>query len=237
MKKILISLLILTMLFSLAACGKDDDTVTDGDNTVASQADGAQNEDVGDDTSDAAFEYTGNYLDDHLNGDYSITYKMMSGETGGETTEFELKMIHTSEGYYTMMSEGAETLYIKNGDNYDLYEGDSENGFTYIEGMSMTEDDVKSYTQAFLGYMSAYEEIEDSLKKSGSVTIAGRDCDKYYYEDSALGSKIKTEYCIDKETGICMKYFVEGSSFGEGGSYQFECTELLTSGVSLPSYN
>lgn len=162
---------------------------------------------------------------------------MTSSETGENDTSYSVKMMRTSEGYYAMLGEGTEMLYIKNGDKYDMYIGDSENGFEPYAGVTLSEDEVTAQTQAFLGYMSAYSGFGDLLKNSGNVTIAGRNCIKYRYDYTILGASAKAEYCIDKETGVCMKYFVEGNSGGESGSYHFECTEFKTSGVVLPKHN
>lgn len=235
MKKIIICICTLALLLSLAACGTGEKTPSENagnDNT--SQTDPSKTDDK---SEDSAFDYTGNYIDVHLKGDYSITYKMMSSEAGEDDTSYSVKMMRTSEGYYAMLGEDTEMLYIKNGDKYDMYMGDSENGFEPYAGVTLSEDEVKAQTQAFLGYMSAYSQFGDSLKNSGNVTIAGRSCIKYSYDYTALGASAKAEYCIDEETGVCMKYFVEGKSGGESGSYQFECTEFKTSGVALPKHS
>ncbi len=224
MRKFIATLSLLAILFSLTACGfAGEDSLFD--------MEGKNDEDV-----DAEFAYTEDYIDEHLKGDYSITYKMTYNEKGVESTSYQVKMMHNSEGYFIYMGEDSGMLYIKNGENYDLYIGDSTNGYEYLEGVSYTEEEVKSYAQAFLGYMSAYSQFEDGLNKKGTETIAGRSCEKYSYEFTWLGSKLNYDYYIDKETGVCMKYYVEGSYQGEGGNYQYECTEFKTSGIVLPSY-
>ncbi len=225
----------LVLLLSFAACGNSEKTSGDNNsNTDASQTDPSNPINSIDDT---AFNYTGNYINDHLKGDYSITYKMISSETGEDDTNASVKMMRTNEGYYIKIDEDSEMMYIKNGDKYDMYLGDEENGFELCEGISFNEEDVIAQTQIFLGYMNAYSQWDDSLKKDGSENIAGRSCDRFSYEYGVLGTKAKAEYCIDKETGVCLKYYIEGSSGGEGGSYQFECTEFRTNGITLPKYN
>lgn len=209
MKKFTLCILAIIMVVSLSACG------TDSAEKDTSQAD---KQTPSGSTEGASFDYTGDFIDDHLNGDYSITYKMLSSETGAENSSYEVKMMRTSEGYYAMLGKDTEMMYIKNKDKYDMYIGDSENGFEKMPEISLSEHEVKAQTQAFLGYMSAYSQFEESLKSTGSVTIAGRSCKKYSYDYNILGNKAKAEYCIDKETGVCMKYFIEGSAGGESGS-------------------
>lgn len=222
MKKLIVCMCTLGLLLSLVACGTGGKTPTDNPDNGKEE--------------ETTFDYTGNYIDDHLRGDYSITYQMLSSDSEEGDASYSIKMMRTSEGYYVMLGEDTEMLYIKNGDKYVMYIGDSENGFEPYADVTLTEDEVKAQTQAFLGYMSAYTQFEDSLKNNGSVSIAGRNCIKYSYDYNALGVSAKAEYCIDKETGVCMKYYLEGKSGGEGGSYQFECTEFKTSGVALPKY-
>lgn len=246
MKKLLSLMLAAMMLASLSACGNkekkqpESSSNKDTSQTVQKNADAVGEEEIIDDDAnidDAAFDYTEDYIDDHLKGDYSITYKMTSSDTGEDDSDLLIKIMRSDEGYFAMMGEETQMLFIKNGEKFDMYTGDIENGFEKVPGVSYDENQVKAQTQTFLGYMSAYSEWSDLLEKNGSITIAGRNCERYSYEFNMFGTKAKSEYCIDKETGVCMKYFVEGRSGGEGGSYQFECTEFITSGVALPAYN
>lgn len=230
MKKIIICMCTLALLLSLVACGKKEKTQSENTDKGST----SQNED---ENGDSTFNYNENYINDHLKGDYSITYKIISSETGEDDTNYIVKMMRTSQGYYIMMGEDTEMLYIKNGDQYDMYLGNNESGFEQYTDIKFSENEVKAQTQSFLGYMLAYSQYSDSLKNSGNATIAGRSCDKYSYNYIVLGASAKAEYYIDKETGVCMKYFVESKSGGESGSFQFECIEFKISGVVLPKYN
>lgn len=226
MKKIAMFLLVLVMMLSLVACKGGKDPVVGPD--------GGDNQPVGGE--EESFNYNDEYIAKHLNGDYLISYKLTTTDSADSGSDFTILMMHNSEGYYIKISEDTEILYLKNGDMYDMYLPNGDNQFEKIPDISYTEEDVKTQSQAFMGYMSAYSTFSDYLKKSGSATVAGRSCIKYKYDYSAFGVKVKGEYCIDKETGVCLKYVFEGSSGGEIGSYQFECTEFKTRGISLPSH-
>lgn len=223
MKKLLCCLLALILILSLAACGGAEKPSEDPGEQI--------------DPGTEKFEYGTDYINSKLAGDYSISYKVSSTESKEETLTYTTTMIHTSAGYYLSMGGDSQLLFIKNGDSYDMYMYDSENGFEKVDGMTLSEDEVKTQTFAFSGYMTSYAQFEDSLKKVGSQTIAGRSCDAYAFDYSGLGVAMKYEYCIDKATGVCMKFQISASTSEGSGQYTFECTEFLTSGVSLPAYN
>lgn len=71
-----------------------------------------------------------------------------------------------------------------------------------------------------------------TFKKAGSITIAGRQCTKYTWRDSASagGNSISVQetICIDNETGICMKLEAAGSANGDSESGSFEVKKFLT---------
>jgi hypothetical protein len=233
MKKKLALLLAIIVTACLVACNKPASKTPSDDKDSEPTSQSGENSPT---NGDAAFDYSTDYIDDHLKGDYSIAYKITSKENNGESFEYTVKMMRTSEGYYVSMDKDTELLFIKNGDKYTMYVGDSENGLQPYGDATLTEEDIKSQAQVFLGYMSNYNEFKDELKRDGSETIAGKSCEKYVYNYSAQGSQLKFEYFIDKETGVCMKFFIEGSNQEGSGQYTFECTEFKTSGVTLPQH-
>ena len=216
MKKFIVVLLVVVLTLSfLTACGGNIPLLPGMDGLGSGNFD---------------FENPQDYIKENLKGDYAITFKMDS-----DGTVTYMKNIHTSQGYY-FSSYNWEELFIKNGDQYDAYSGSLAEGFNYA-GYQASEQEVENSASAFMMYASVYSQFSSMLKKDGSVTIAGRSCEKYSYEISLMGASVKYEYCIDKETGICLKFAFEGSAEGESSSANFECIEFKTSGISLPSYN
>ena len=238
-KRVWIFLMTLTFTLILIACGKSKETTPSaGDSStkkpeVSATVIPTVSPDITS-PSVADFNYDSAYIDEHLKGDYSITYKISSSGTGETTAIYDIKMMHTDEGYYISLDEGTEMLYIKNGDKYTLYMGNTKDGFIAYGEPTLTEEEVKSQSQMFLSYMTIYGDFKDQLIIDGSEVVAGRDCDRYDYD--YLGSKLKYEYYIDKETGVCMKFYIEGSGTEGFGQFTFECTEFITSGVTLPKY-
>ena len=221
-KKILFLFLIPALIFTFTACGGMNSTgggnTTDADNN-------------------SAFEY-GNgkdYITEHLKGDYSITYKYT---VSGSPESLVATSTRTSEGYYYNYG-GMEALFIKNGDKYDTYQGSAEDGFVkvdFIDPVTQKElEDEMAFNLVF-GFMNQYADNTSNMKKSGTATVADRDCDKYTFSYSGIGGAVKYSYYIDKETGVCLKWNYDAAAGGQTAALTFECTEFKTSGVSLPNY-
>ena len=185
------------------------------------------------------FEYGQDYIAQNLKGDYSITYKYsISGQD-------DLIMTHTktSAGYYYNYM-GMEGLFVKNGDKYDTYQGSAETGFTKVDFMDpLTEEEVKNDSMYSLvygmidGFMIQYGNDTSGMKKDGTATVAGRNCEKYTFQIAGMGAAYKYSYYIDKATGVCLKWDYDVAAGGQAASMTFECTEFKTSGVTLPSYS
>lgn len=252
MKKIITLILAMTMILSLASCsnimvddkqGEDNQQVSQdnkNDNKNDNENDSAndnQNENPDNENTDTDT-YGEKYISDHLKGDYSITYKITVKDNSNDEEGLTVTSMKTKYGYYFNIY-GAEMLYIKSGDKYDQYMGDGAGGFSKMTDEQITEEEVKSAAESVTSYMVNYEEFKDEMKKIGSETVAGRSCDKFSFEESSFGLVAKFEYCIDKETGVCLKYTIESKVSGETGAYgyNFECTEFKTSGVTLPKHN
>ena len=253
MKKILAIMLVLILALSfVTACGGNGGNSNtaggnsrEDNNKPSTSSDGNSDESKNDSKSDEGdstkpdsnssgdkFEYgnPADFIANNLKGDYSITYKYT---IGGAEESFEITCARTSEGYlYRTM--GIEYLYIKNGDKYDMYLGSSAMGYMKID--TMTDEDVLDTLTMFTGFMTSYGDNVSDLKKDGSETIAGRNCDRYTFEADGFGVKVSYIYCIDKATGVCMKFVYDITTAGEAAGLTFECIEFKTSGVTLPDY-
>lgn len=238
--------LVVVLIVVIAVAGKKDKPGNGGDNgggggigSFFNQGGNEENGNNGNNSSGGdAFQYGSDYIAEKLKGDYSITYKYSVSGADGSDDAMTSKYIRTSDGYY-MAYSGLEMLYIKDGDMYDTYMGSEAEGFTKMDFMDpISKEEVESNMGLVGGFMSQYSAWDKSdMKRDGSETIAGRKCEKYTYSASAFGSAVKYSYCIDKDTGVCLKYSFDVSAIGQGaGSMTFECTEFKTHGVSLPNY-
>ena len=180
-----------------------------------------------------SFEYGQDYINNNL-GDYLLVFNVKSYENGeSDSTSIEIRK--TKAGYY-MSSGGSETLFIKNGDKFDVYMG--SDGEFEKSGMQYDEDMVHAMMNVYTMYMSSYASYGSELTKVGTDTVAGRKCDKYSYEFTypMYNYKYVYSYYIDKATGVGLKHTMELKGEGKKMGYEFEATKFETSGVSLPAY-
>lgn len=87
---------------------------------------------------------------------------------------------------------------------------------------------AKGASAGIIGYMGFYSSLSGDALKS-TATIAGRACDKYTIKETAAASTYSLEVCIDKATGVCLKYAASGAVPNARASYSIECTEFNTS--------
>ena len=178
------------------------------------------------------FTYGQDYINKNLAGDYWIIYSITRYENG-DSESITAEVRRTSKGYYYAYDD-FEMLFIKNGNGYDWYYGYDGD---FQPWGTATEDEATMHMGMGLGYMNAYSSYGSSMERSGSETVAGRDCAKYVYNYNYpfAAYKYKYTYCIDKKTGVCLKVTIEVQGQGQKAGYEFLCTKFQTSGVSLPS--
>ena len=244
MKILAIALAIVLVLPIVSACGGRNNEVADLLNALSSivpdsldignSSESQSQSQSGNSNSEDTFEY-GNgkdYVAKNLTGDYSITFRVF---TSGSEDYNEITCMRTSNGY-CISTFGTTVLYVKNGDKYDTY-FDSDNGFYKIDFVEpKSEEEIQSELSLIYSLMTHYSDTS-SLTKDGTETVAGRNCDRYKVGAAGFGVAIGATYCIDKATGVCLKYTLNMAEGGEIASLTFECTEFITSGVKLPAYN
>ncbi|MEA4832911.1 MAG: hypothetical protein VB118_09905 [Oscillospiraceae bacterium] len=255
MKKLLAALLCITIVLMFAGCSalkidfgggktKDNDDQngvltnenTHQDNGEATYQDGEEDTlQNGENDEDSEFAYNNEYISDHLGSDYSVTYNFTYYENNEETGTAVVSIKKNETGYYYELNDGGEFMYLKEGDGYVLCTKDEETGkFSKLEGITLTEDEVKNSAEAVFSFMSYYQDYEDDLSSKGTDTVCGRTCDKYVLNAADWGVSSTIEFYIDKDTGVCLKYSVEASANGERGGFDYVCTEFSLANVVLP---
>ena len=187
------------------------------------------------------------YINTKLTGDYSITYKFGASENGQVSDSSYYKTVRTAQGFYfSAESDSASdldtsgALYIKDGNKYYSYTySSSESKFKKYGDEALdaeyVEDSLVYLSSWFMAFYGIYG--SDEMKPAGSEKVAGRTCNKYTYKYGIpLIGSVQYNFSIDKETGVCMKFSYKGKAMGDSAGITFECTEFLTSGVSLPAY-
>jgi len=224
-KKVLIlAIAVLTVfaVLSLAACNLVQ--VTGGDASISS--------DYNADTTQR------NVNNIRTNNGYRIQYRLTAESTGedAENTTDTLTLAAKNDVYYIKNSNVEEAYYDLSNNDYASVYTKGENGWTLTIRAyddNYTKADAKEAFTAFESYFVMYATLDEGLEKS-SATVAGRACDKYSWGVSMnflVNVSAKSECCIDKETGICLKWAASASASGIGvdsgsGSANFECTEF-----------
>ena len=141
------------------------------------------------------------------------------------TEEDEYYFDFSNENYYVSYSK-EDGVWTKEVGNYNAY-----------VTKAMAEQMAKAASAGIIGYMGWYSSLSGGATKS-TATVAGRNCDKYTLKDRAISASYSLEVCIDKATGICLKYAATGAAQGESASVSIECTEFNTSYTPvLPTVN
>lgn len=232
MKKILAFALILALALTLMTACDLGDILGGGDND-----DGGGSNSSKDKGSDEKFGYGTDFINNNLKGNYWVVYNI-STHSNGDTDSAVMEQRRTSEGYYYATDGGEEgMMFIANGDDYDLYMPNGDGLYTK-SGITYPKDTAESMMYGISMYMSSYAGFGSELVKSGSATIAGRDCEKYTFDYTypVYGYKYKYTYFIDKATGVCLKFDMELNGAGQKIGYEFECSKFETSNVKLPDY-
>jgi outer membrane lipoprotein-sorting protein len=261
MKKLIVILLCIAMLAVLVGCKEEtnnesktqESQVAENSNTASDEnqtsvtdetedtnaTDESIDEEFSDESieEDSDFVYNSDYINEHLGTDYSVTYRFTTFEDESRSENFEISLARNEDGCYVKTNDGSEFMYVKDGDGYAMCVKDEDTGvFTKIAGVTLTEDDVNTTAGAVLTYMSFYDTYASDLKSDGSETICGRECDKYSFDATTIGTAGSVEYCIDKETGVCLKYTVNITTGEEAGSFNYECIAFSLEDVTLPEY-
>ena len=266
MKKLIAIVLVMTLALSLlTACGggilggilgdkDDEDSAAAALNALMEMAEGAStalgNIDIpdidnsGSDKNDAKPSSSGkaeeasefsigkDEIKSNFKGDFSITFQL---HISASDESAEMTIMRSSDGCY-LATPDFQYLYIKNGDTYDLY-FPSDDGFYKVDFIEpQTEEQVEANMGVLYDLITTHSSIS-GLKKDGSETVAGRSCDKYTESAVGFGLALGATYCVDKETGACLKFQYDMATQEGMGRMTFECTEFLTSGINLPAYN
>ncbi len=115
---------------------------------------------------------------------------------------------------------------------------DYENGEWSVNTTMVMEnvDTVCEVTGMTFGvYLFMESPCHDPEYKTGTETVAGRSCDKYYYSSSAFGVSATYSASYDKETGCLLKWHYSYQVSGETASTTMEVTSFKTGGqVTVP---
>ena len=235
MKKLLALVLVLVLALSLlTACngnGNNNGSNPTGNNSTPGNSQGANSTPGGDPANNFKYGKAEDYIANHL-GDFSISYNVnMSG------TNLDWKVIKTSQGV-CISSGDVSSLLIKEGNSYKFYMGGPGNWMDMTELMDADDLNPDVQMEGIMGLMMNYDNFAtEDFRSAGTESIAGKPCDKYTFDLAYAGTAVNYNIWIDQATGVCMKIQYDISAGGQSSGMTFECTEFLTSDVTLPKPN
>jgi len=211
MKKIFAVVLILSLMFSFAACG-----LGGGGNGDVQGFEIKSEEEVMSNLSTCWIEMT------------------ITGGDGTDNTSTSIIIAENDKAVYVDY-EGEASLYVKSQQAYYsivdgqktlIYQG--EDAESYAE---MGKSYLALYTMGFASLGDT-----DTFLPKGIENVAGRKCAKYAFELNLVVYKLSYAFWFDFDTGICMKQELAGSAEGESGFYAYEVTKLQLSNVNLDQF-
>ena len=148
-----------------------------------------------------------------------------------------ISLIRTEKGIY-ISSGDSEMMFIKASGAYVTYTKAEDGVFVKTEeAQELADGYMNQYISTFSNFCYAHEQNFSSMTKGVKATVCDRPCTEYTYEIKDGVSEYKYTYTVDDETGICMKYYLEGTDEnGESGVYEYVCTNFSLSDVQLPKY-
>ena len=209
-------ILVLTMIF--VACGKkDDDANTSGGSSI---------------TADYNYQQIASRVTELANANGLFVKLHMSSTNNGQTDTYDVALGVHGQVYYVLSYGDEVYLDLTSDQYYDVYtpyNGTWRKVRTNYSEQVTKESLVTTYSAMVYGYFGMYQYLTSYEGVKTTATVAGRSCDKYTFTQTAYGATASSEVCIDKATGICLKWAAAGSYQGDSGAVTFECTQFDTS--------
>ena len=253
MKKLFIFIVFTFCMLFLVGCNVNDlvDKFTgdgDGSGTQTPDDGGGKTGDDGGSSITTSDDHKAEEVSDKVNQMISangvfVKYEITSKSDGEDDVTVVIAFGAKDKVFY--VNSGEEETYIDLSDDtkFIVYNKDEEGEWTKMstpyDDEYFTKEQADEFVQAYFtlisSYMTQYQAFENLEATKSSETVAGRSCDKYTVKQATIGYSINYSFCIDKATGICMKWTVEGNSTEGSGYASFECKEFKTNyTITLP---
>ncbi len=251
MKKLFIFVVFTFCMLFLVGCNVNDlvdKYANSGDNSGDTGDNGGNSGDNGGSSITTSDDHKAEDVSDKVNQMIStngvfVKYEITSKSDGEDEETVVIAFGAKDKVYY--VNSGEEETYIDLSDDtkFVVYSKDEEGEWTKMstpyDDEYFTKEQADEFAQAYLtlisSYMTQYQAFENLEATKSSETVAGRSCDKYTVKQATIGYSINYSFCIDKATGICMKWTVEGNSTEGSGYASFECKEFKTNyTITLP---
>lgn len=161
-------------------------------------------------------------------GDYDIVVEIDAVDS---SEAMSLEMAKKGNIYWFVIAGGIGIAYKLEGNVCYYYLGspDANKNITWAYVAEDSADSIDEQMETSFGASLFYaSELPADLVKGGSAVVAGRNCTKYTWRDSAHGVTVSETVYIDNETGLCLKMEASGSYNGESESGSFEVKSFKT---------
>ena len=229
MKRLMATVMAVWMLLSMAAC---DLSMTEAFTDTDEQSEQSSGEAI-------VMEYDPERISENiqrLKNDKGFLIEMTVVSDGGgadESTSFVYA--ESKDAFYYKEGENEILFDFSHADKCVTYEKNADGAWEkqdtiYADGVTreMMEEQVALYELALTGYFGNHAGLAGQTVQTASVQVAGRDCDMYTYSAVAMGVSIEYVFCVDRETGMCLKWEMNAADGMEAASAEYVCTRFET---------
>lgn len=166
-----------------------------------------------------------------------IEMTVVAMETGEMPESERIAYAQTANSFY-YCGDGTEIMFDFSDQSKCVTYEKQEDGTwikydTVYEESGLTREHMEQaaslYTTALTGYLGNYAQFAGQMMKVTEETVAGRECDKFTYSLMLLGYGVEYVFCVDRETGMCLKWEMSAAAGMEGSaSVEYTCTAFET---------
>ena len=250
MKKLLLFVILLLSVAFLGGCNlenlinnQDGDPENGLNNGDGGEGDNGNNKEPQDEIAGVKEDYDTKEIDNKLDALRLQNGFFIKYEYAAKEEEEAITIAYGAKGNVYYFAVATDEAIIDLSDDsrmvtYETYYGkwsssviDYSDDFSKEMGKSLTD----TYAVLAKNLCSMYDSVTEGDFVKTADTVAGRACDKYttVLTDGVL---LKHIICVDKATGVCLKWEVEAVSASGSSFARFECKEFKTNyDIAIPT--
>ncbi|MEA5026088.1 MAG: hypothetical protein VB012_00360 [Erysipelotrichaceae bacterium] len=215
-KSLFIIILSLLMLTCVGCAASENDSVTDGADTVT-----------------PADDFNADEITVEKVDYYRILIKITANE---QVTYYTILKGSTGWVYLVGTADGSTGyMYADEGNKYYFVDTASQLLTLLSEGDSQLAD-TETVDDIFSAFLMDYSAYTADFTKVGSDMVIGRNCLVYEFTFTENNATVTALYYLDEQIGIALKYQIESVSNGSTDLVSWEVTELSVNDQDLQPY-
>ncbi|MBQ8345506.1 MAG: hypothetical protein IJY42_04475 [Clostridia bacterium] len=164
---------------------------------------------------------------------YRITYEVKASDGVIHT----VSRAQDANGNLYFRSGVTELLFLKDGNDFVLYEKDENGAFTTKEGIKVDQEYAKEATEEFFTYAEqSKKKYLPGIKETGEATVLNRTCKVFEVSVGIESHRVSYSYYVDTETGVCLGFdssMILANISLDTNDTVFTCTEFATECADL----